>query len=329
VSQPTGVGRYRPVHRAGGSRARRYRADVPPRPLPVRDGLNPTRLRLPEDAGLPEGGAEVTVLAHLLARWPDDAVRLREKVAAGQVLLDDGSAVTAATPYRGRAFVHLYRDPAPEVAVPFAVDVLHRDGSLVVVDKPHFLATTPRGVHVTETVLTRLRVELDLPELSPAHRLDRLTAGVLVLTTRVAVRGAYQQLFDARAVSKTYEAVAVEGPAPELPRVVRSRIVKERGHLQAREVPGAVNAETLVEAGDGPGHYRLSPRTGRTHQLRVHLAALGIPILGDPLYPVVREVAVDDWSDPLQLLARTVSFTDPLTGAPREFTSRRVLRPRA
>lgn len=296
---------------------------MPPRPLPVRDGLNPTRLRLPED------GAEPTVLAHLLARWPEDAARLREKVATGQVLLDDATAVTAATPYRARTFVHLYRDPAPEVAVPFTVDVLHRDDDLVVVDKPHFLATTPRGVHVTETVLTRLRMELDLPELSPAHRLDRLTAGVLVLTARAAVRGPYQQLFDARAVTKTYEALATHRPGLELPRTVRSRIVKDRGSLQAGEVPGEPNAETVVEAGDHPGHYRLRPRTGRTHQLRVHLAWLGIPVVGDPLYPVVREVAVDDWSDPLQLLARSVAFRDPLSGAPREFTSRRALRARA
>ena len=288
----------------------------------MRNGLNPTRLRLPED------GVEPTVLGHLLVRWPDDAARLQEKVAAGEVLLDDGRAVTADTPYRARTFVHLYRDPAPEVAVPFGVHVLHRDDDLVVVDKPHFLATTPRGVHVTETVLTRLRVELDLPELSPAHRLDRLTAGVLVLTARAAARGPYQQLFDARAVTKTYEALAADRPDLAVARTVRSRIVKERGHLQAREVPGEPNAETVVERVDA-GRYRLTPSTGRTHQLRVHMAALGIPILGDPLYPQVRQVAVDDWSTPLQLLARSVAFDDPLTGTRREFTSRGALRARA
>ncbi|MEO6879991.1 MAG: pseudouridine synthase [Mycobacteriaceae bacterium] len=294
---------------------------MPPRPLPVRDGLNPTRLRLPE------GEPADTVLAYLCLRWPDDAENLAHKVSTGQVLGDDATAVTPRTPYRAGTFVHLYRDPAPESPVPFAVDVLHRDEHLLVVDKPHFLATTPRGSHVTETVLTRLRRRLDLPELSPAHRLDRLTAGVLVLTTHRAARGPYQQLFDARAVSKTYRAVAPHHRALELPRTVRSRIVKERGSLQACEVPGEPNAETVVELERVHGAtatYRLTPRTGRTHQLRVHLCSLGVPILGDPLYPRVLD-AEDDWAVPLQLLAHTVAFDDPFTGQPRTFTTRRAL----
>lgn len=292
-----------------------------PRPLPVRDGLNPTRLRLPE------GEPAATVLVYLCLRWPDDAHNLARKVSTGQVLLDDATAVNPQTPYRAGIFVHLYRDAVPETPVPFTVDVLHRDEHLVVVDKPHFLATTPRGSHVTETVLTRLRRSLDLPELSPAHRLDRLTAGVLVLTTHRAARGSYQRLFDARAVRKTYLAVAPHRPDLELPCTVRSRIVKERGSLQAREVAGEPNAETVVELELVHGvtaTYRLTPRTGRTHQLRVHLCSLGVPILGDPLYPRVLD-AQDDWAAPLQLLAHTVAFDDPFTGQPRTFTTRRAL----
>lgn len=296
---------------------------MPPRPLPVRDGLNPTRLRLPE------GEPAATVLAYLIHRWPDDAKNLTRKVSGGQVLGDDATAVTPQTPYRAGTFVHLYRDAVPETPVPFTVDVLHRDAHLLVVDKPHFLATTPRGSHVTETVLTRLRQSLELPELSPAHRLDRLTAGVLVLTTHRAARGPYQQLFDARAARKTYLAVAPHRPDLELPRTVRSRIVKERGSLQALEVPGEPNAETVVELEQVHGAtatYRLTPRTGRTHQLRVHLSGLGVPILGDPLYPHVLDVAADDYSTPLRLLATELAFDDPFTGAHRRFTSARALR---
>lgn len=297
------------------------RAPRPASPLPLRDGVGATRLRVGPGAAGP-------ALAFLLARFPDDAARLREKLAAGEVVDGAGAVLGAGSPVRAGATVHLHRDPHPEVAVPFAVTVLHRDEDLLVVDKPHFLATTPRGAHVRQTVLARLRAELDLPELSPAHRLDRLTAGVLVLTVRRAARRPYQELFAARSVRKVYEAVAADDPSLAVARTVRSRIEKRPGVLAAQEVAGEPNAETRVVrlgARGGLARYRLEPRTGRTHQLRVHLAGLGVPILGDPLLPVVRPDAPGDFTDPLQLLARSIAFDDPLGGGRREFTSRRTL----
>ncbi len=219
--------------------------------------------------------------------------------------------------------VYLYRDLPDEVPVPFDIPVLHQDADIVVVDKPHFLATMPRGRHVAQTAVVRLRRELGLPELSPAHRLDRLTAGVLLFTTRRELRGPYQTLFARGAVTKTYFARAVVDPALVLPRIVRSRIIKRRGHLQAVCEPGVPNAETLVELVSPDGLYRLTPRTGRTHQLRVHMALLGIPIIGDPLYPNIVDVPADDFSTPLRLLAQRIEFNDPFTGFRREFISRR------
>src|SRR5262249_37707165 len=207
------------------------------------------------------------------------------------------------------AHVYFYRELADEVPVPFDVGVLHRDDDIVVVDKPHFLATMPRGRHVAQTVLVRLRRELGVPELSPAHRLDRLTAGVLLFTTRREVRGRYQSLFSAGLVRKTYLARSAPRPNTDLPQLVRSRIVKRRSCLQAFIEAGEPNAETLVEHVRG-GIYRLTPRTGRTHQLRVHMASLGLPIDGDPLYPNVIDVAPDDFSTPLQLLAQSLEFDD-------------------
>jgi tRNA pseudouridine32 synthase/23S rRNA pseudouridine746 synthase len=283
-----------------------------PAPLPDRDGLGPARVRL-------RGGG---VLAELADRFGEAAAA---KVLSGEVLAADGSVVTAATVLPPNSHVYLYRDLPDEVPVPFDVPVLYRDENIVVVDKPHFLATMPRGGHVTQTALVRLRRELDLPELSPAHRLDRLTAGVLLFTARREVRGDYQTLFARGEVRKAYLARAAVDKALELPTVVRSRIIKERGRLQAYEEPGEPNAETLVELLSDDGSYRLTPRTGRTHQLRVHMASLGLPLVNDPLYPRVLDVAPDDFSAPLGLLAQWLQFDDPVTGRRREFVSARHL----
>ena len=283
-----------------------------PAPLPPRDGLGPARLRV-------RGGA---LGVELLTRFGPDVAA---KAIAGEVVDQHGAVLDPATVLPAGASVYLYRDLRDEVPVPFDIPVLHRDEDIVVVDKPHFLATMPRGRHIAQTALVRLRRELDLPELSPAHRLDRLTAGVLLFTTRREVRGAYQTLFARAAVHKTYVARAPVNPDVALPRVVRSRIIKRRGHLQAFEEPGEPNAETLVELLSPDGLYRLTPRSGRTHQLRVHMASLGIAVDGDPLYPRVIDVADDDFSAPLQLLAQRIEFDDPLTRARRSFFSPRQL----
>ncbi|WP_407318938.1 pseudouridine synthase [Isoptericola halotolerans] len=321
------------------------RPHVPP--LPVRDGLNPTRLVLPHDDV--SRARFATAVAYLLDRFPDDGARLREKVAAGEVVTGSGVVVTEDTPYEPRGFLYLYRDlPDDEPVVPALTDVevLHRDENLLVVDKPHLVATMPRGRWVTQTVLTHLRVILGLPDLVPAHRLDRPTAGVLVLTVRPEVRGAYQLVFQERRARKVYEAVAplpadggtvragVASTEPAstagFPRTVRSRIVKRRGVVRAEEVPGEPNAESRIDLVErdparGLGLYRLEPRTGKTHQLRLHMASLGLPILHDPFWPELRADAPDDPARPLQLLARSLVFDDPLTGERRELVSRRSL----
>jgi tRNA pseudouridine32 synthase/23S rRNA pseudouridine746 synthase len=264
----------------------------------------------------------VTVLVELSDRFGEDAAA---KVLAGEVVCADGSIVNASTVLPPHADVYLYRDLPDEVPVPFDVPVLFRDDNVLVVDKPHFLATMPRGAHVAQTALVRLRRSLDLPELSPVHRLDRLTAGVLMFTVRREVRGAYQTLFARGEVGKVYLARAAVDPTLDFPVVLRSRIIKQRSQLQAFEEPGDANAETLVELVSDDGLYRLTPRTGRTHQLRVHMASLGLPIMGDSLYPHVMDVAPDDFTRPLQLLAHRLEFDDPFAGVRRTFESARSL----
>lgn len=296
---------------------------MPVAPLPVRDGLNPTRIRLPPDGIWP------TVMDYLLSRFPDDAARLGEKLAAGEIVDPAGTPIRLDTVYLPTAFIYLYRDPRPEKRVPFEIEILFRDENLLVIDKPHFLASTPRGMYITESAVVRLRVLLDLPELSPAHRLDRVTAGLLVFVVKAEHRGAYQTMFARREVTKRYEAVARLDRDVELPQTVRSHIIKDRGTPKAREIADlAPNAESLVELIEARGDlglFRLSPKTGKTHQLRLHMSSIGLPILHDHFYPHFYEVPSDDYSKPLQLLAKSLEFVDPLTGRPQFFQSPRVL----
>jgi tRNA pseudouridine32 synthase/23S rRNA pseudouridine746 synthase len=264
-------------------------------------------------------------LRHRLPEHVDVAGMLEQ-----QRFVDErGTPIRAEDLYAPHRFVWFHRDLREEPEVTAPIHVVHRDERLVVVDKPAFLSSIPRGRHVLQSVVVRLRNELDLPDLSPLHRLDRVTSGLLMLATEQRWRGPYQTLFEHRAVAKTYWALAPLREDLTLPVVVRNHLRKERGSWQAEVVPDApVNAETLVELEsevDGRGIYRLTPRTGRTHQLRVHLHGLGIPIVDDPLYPEVQDVEVDDFSRPLQLLAGELAFTDPVDGNPRRFRSVRRL----
>ena len=292
-------------------------------PLPQRHGLDAVRLRTPAE------GPWTTIRDHLVDRLPRVAPERIDEMLREQRIVDLDGPIAPDAPFRPEHFLWFHRDLPDEVPVPFEITVVHRDDDLLVVDKPHFLATIPRGRHIVETALVRLRRELDLPALSPAHRLDRVTAGLLMFVIRPERRGAYQTLFRDRLVRKTYEAIARHDPTLDLPCTVRSRIVKERGVIAAQEVPGPPNAEThveLVEYRTGLARYRLTPTTGRTHQIRLHMSGLGVPILGDDFYPVLTETPLDDFTRPLQLLATTLEFRDPVTGEDRHFRTGATLR---
>lgn len=303
---------------------------MPPRsPLPRRHGLSAAWVRTPDrDPAAPAPWA--TVRDFLVNRLgPLGAEGVDRKLADGGFVDASGMPWRGDEPYRPNTFIWFHRELREEPVVPFTEDVLHRDERIVVADKPHFLSTIPRGRHVVQSLVVRLRNSLGLPELGPAHRLDRLTAGLVLLTTEPRWRGAYQSLFERREVRKTYRAIAGFDPRLDLPQRLGGHIVKRRGTLQAELVPSAPdNASTLlelVEVRGGWAEYRLTPETGRTHQLRVQLNALGLPILGDPLYPDVLDVSVDDFTTPLRLVADSLAFTDPIDGRARHFVSRRQL----
>ena len=256
-------------------------------------------------------------------------VEVARFLAAGRFVYENGAPVAGTDRYRPTTFIWFHRDLADEPAVPGALHLVYRDERIVVIDKPPFLSSIPRGRHVVQSVVVRLRAELGLPELSPLHRLDRVTSGLLVLATERRWRGAYQTLFQRGEVGKVYRALAALRPELDLPVTVRNHLATRPGQWQGEVVPGApANAESRIElAGTHgeSGEYRLTPTTGRTHQLRLHMLGLGIPITDDPIYPVVQDVSVHDFSRPLQLLASEVSFTDPVDGSHRQFESVRRL----
>jgi len=282
------------------------------------DGLAASTLQLPP-------GAWPTVLDCLCERFPSvTRARWLERMARGRVVDGAGAQMTAATPHRVGLEVHYYREVDDEPAIPFDEAVVYADAHLLVADKPHFLPVAPAGAHVHETLLGRLVRRTGNTALVPLHRIDRETAGLVLFSAHPDSRARYQALFRERRIDKHYEAIAPALPHVAFPHVRASRIVAGTPFFRMQESDGMANSETRIDAiarGDGHWRYALAPVTGRKHQLRVHMAALGAPIAGDPLYPSVRHRPAGDYTAPLQLLARRLAFIDPLTGAGRCFTS--------
>lgn len=289
--------------------------------LPLRNGVAASALACPP-------GPWPRVLDFLAERLP---LVTREdwadRMARGDVLDERGTPLGPEAPYRAQRRIYYWRWLAEEPEVPFESRILFLDDHLLVADKPHFLPVTPKGRYVQQTLLTRLRRETGLIDLSPIHRLDRETAGLTLFSVRAATRDAYQRLFRERDVEKIYEAIAPwrEEIVARLPMDYESRLEEHPvDFMQMRTMPGAPNACTriaLIERiGADRARYELRPHSGVKHQLRAQLCALGLPIEGDRIYPTLQPVEERlDFSRPLQLLARAIAFTDPITGAPRRF----------
>ncbi|UOO92154.1 pseudouridine synthase [Vitreoscilla stercoraria] len=220
--------------------------------------------------------------------------------------------------------IFYYRHVPNEVAIPFEASIVYENEHIVVADKPHFLPVMPGGQYLHETLLVRLRMQLNYPDLTPVHRIDRETAGLVLLVKNASVRGAYQALFRERLVEKQYEAIAKWRPEYHFPFEHASRLAENGDFFRMAEVEGMANATTILDVlqhNDEWAHYVLKPITGKRHQLRVHMAALGMPILNDGFYPQAKPMSMQDYAQPLQLLAKKMAFIDPVTQEKFDFYS--------
>ena len=290
--------------------------------LLTRNGVGPSCVGLP-------AGAWHTITDFLVERFPaiNRDVWL-QRMAHNLVVDEFGLPVTPERPYPSHMRIYYYRAVDEEVRIPFDEVVLFQDDHLVVADKPHFLPVTPSGHYLQETLLVRLKKRLGFDTLIPIHRIDRETAGLVLLSVNPSERNAYQALFRHHAVTKHYEAIAPWRDGLTLPTTRKSRIVEDTLFFRQREVPGEPNSETQIDVIEIIGHqakYALSPVTGKKHQLRVHMNALGLPILNDRMYPPVANTPDDDYKKPLQLLAKSIAFDDPVTGQKRYFQSQLAL----
>ena len=288
----------------------------------MRDGVTPSCVVLPSQG-------QGRMLDFLAARLPTvSAAGWAQRMAQGDVVDEFGVPVTSGRRFTPGIRLYYYRALDDEAVIPFEEKVLYQDEHILVADKPHFLPVVPGGRYLQHTLLVRLKSRLGLPALSPVHRIDRDTAGLVLFSVQQRTRGAYQALFRNRQITKHYDAIAPWRADLAFPREHTSRLEESPQFFRMQEVPGEPNSHTHMQvlevAGDW-ARYRLSPITGKRHQLRVHMAALGLPLRNDPFYPVVNDPPEGDYSRPLQLLARSLAFVDPVTGESRVFESRQAL----
>ncbi len=269
------------------------------------------------------------MLHFLCAQFPAITETLwLNRLRADEVLDSHHTIINEHTPYRSGTHLFYYRELPPEIPVPFLEEILFHNEHLLVVDKPHFLPVIPSGRFLQQTLLVRLKNTLGLTDLTPIHRIDKDTAGLVMFSCQPATRGIYHQLFEQRKIHKTYHAIAATRHDLTYPLCHKSRLASAEEFFRMSEVSGLHNSETHIHLLEDRGKhslYQLNPVTGKKHQLRVHMAALGMPLVNDVLYPAICDTAHDDFSQPLQLLAKQLQFQDPLTGAQHSFSSKQSL----
>jgi len=291
-------------------------------------GISPSKVFLPQGSHV-----YATVLDFLVDKFP--AIQRDEWVSRfndGLIFDSDGLTLSLTSQYLAGTFVYYFRRVESEEQIPFNETIVYQDDYLLIADKPHFLPVTPGGHYLQETLLVRLKKSTGIETLSPIHRIDRETAGLVAFSKRASDRNAYQALFRDRLVEKTYQAIAPyqEDLQSRFPIYYQSRIEESSVFIQMHEVAGEANSDTWIDIEEVSGSwakYSLKLGTGKKHQLRVHMSALGIPIKNDQIYPVLQPHVMSnkDFNQPLQLLAKELSFVDPISGLKHHFFSTQEL----
>jgi len=284
----------------------------------------PSRLSLPQ-----QNPGVNSVLEYLIIKFPNVAPHLwQQRIADGKVHWHDGSLITVNSPFKAQQRVYYYREVENEPTIPFEEEIIFQDDEILVVHKPHFLAVTPGGIYINECLQSRLREKTGVETLQAVHRLDRVTAGLVLFSVNPATRHLYHNLFETRQIHKTYQAIANIGAEENLninqQWEVKNRIVKSEPKFLMKIIQGEVNSHSIIRClkqVNEKALFELNPVTGKTHQLRLHMQTMGWPILYDKYYPNLQTETADDYSRPLQLLAKELKFIDPVTQQAKIFTS--------
>jgi len=285
--------------------------------------------KYPSKLSLPQTNPGVsTVLEYLILKFQDiDPIVWKTRMAQGKVHWHDGTPIAIDSAFRPQQRVYYYREVENELTIPFDETIIFQDDHILVAHKPHFLAVTPGGKYINECLQNRLRAKTGISSLQALHRLDRVTAGLVMFSLNKETRPLYHNLFSTQHIRKTYQAIATINPDCEQVDhewIVKNRIERSQARFRMLIVDGEANSHSIIrclQQHKNRGLFDLKPVTGKTHQLRLHMQSLGWPILNDRYYPTLQALSEDDYTQPLQLLAKKLEFVDPVSRQLRTFRS--------
>ena len=281
----------------------------------------------PSHLSLPQTNPGVTtVLEYLIIKFPYiDALIWQQRITRGKVHYHDGSLVTPHSLFQAQQRIYYYREVESEPIIPFKEEIIFQDEHVLVAYKPHFLAVTPGGIYVNECLQNRLRKSTGINTLQALHRLDRVTAGLVIFSINLSTRHHYHNLFQTQKIHKTYQAIANISHNETLIGQewdIKNHIAQGEPRFRMQVAMGNANSHSVircVQQSAKQALFELNPITGKTHQLRLHMQTLGWPILNDKYYPQLQPLSKDNYSAPLQLLAKQLQFIDPMTKLSRRF----------